>query len=135
VHGKSLKFTCTYFVPSPPRDVPGIKKLFPTLRPGADEEFSDQFVRAESILLAYGVGIKAVFSEETRGQVHTMLTEARQQGGTARIFGFDIGPSGKTLGRNVSFNDITWDKETGSLEIPPVNDGYPSLLGVLGRRI
>jgi hypothetical protein len=119
-------------------DVPGVKTMFPTLRTGAPAKLQSGLVKPSALLLAYGVGLNVTFSSDIRTEVDSLFHEASSTGGSARIFGWDISAGGSgssTSSRDTTFKDVKWDKDSGSLSIPPVDNGFPTLLGVLGSRL
>jgi hypothetical protein len=120
------------------RDIPGVKTLYPVLRKGAPEGLLTSLIRTESVLIAYGVGAKITFNSSVKEEVHNMLNEVTKVGGSAKVFGWDISAgagASKESSRNVTFDDVQWDRESGTLTIPSADNGYPTLLGVLGRRL
>ncbi|KAG6850302.1 hypothetical protein H0H93_015244 [Arthromyces matolae] len=119
-------------------DVPNVKALFPSLIPGAPNVLGDEVAKIESILVGYDVELKVEFGSSLRDDVDKIYEEVKATGGSMSIFGFSVS-AGKGSGLKdrveSKFEDVKWDKATGSMSLTPVaGQVYPTILGVVARR-
>ncbi|KAJ7034391.1 hypothetical protein C8F04DRAFT_1183210 [Mycena alexandri] len=120
-------------------DVPNVKNLFPNLVAGAPEVLTSKHAKPISVLVGYDIALTARFGTKIKKEVHEMYERARTGGGNLRIFGYHVsGSAGGSYSDKVktSFDDVKWDEASGTLTLTPVpNQVYPSVLGVLARRL
>lgn len=120
------------------RDIKNLAGVYPNLIPGAPANLIPSMVQVKSLLLAYGCGMSVQFSGETLKEAHTLISTSIKTGGSLSFFGWNIGLSASgsyEQTQSTTFDQVTWDATSGRFELPPVDNGYPVLLGVLGERL
>lgn len=75
------------------------------------------------------------FSGQAKDQIDNMYSNAKNTSGGVSIFGWTIGGSSSQSTRKTTFDSKDYTYENGAFTIPPQDDGYPVLLGVLGQRL
>jgi len=104
----------------------------------ADGDLKDPKAKVTTAVLAYGVGMQVNLSEEASNTINDYLEKARQTGGSASIFGFNIGLGGSADSVQTStttFDDVKNASSGNTITIPPSDDSYPTLLAVVGESI
>ncbi|KAJ4123177.1 hypothetical protein NW768_009705 [Fusarium equiseti] len=104
----------------------------------ADENLKKPMAHVTKAVLAYGVGMQVNLSEDAFSTINDYLEKAQETGGSASIFGFNIGlggsaDSGQTS--TVTFDDVKNASSGNTITIPPSDNSYPTLLAVVGESI
>ncbi|KAF5344963.1 hypothetical protein D9757_014580 [Collybiopsis confluens] len=119
-------------------DVPNIKTLFPNRLSGAPDVLSSRFAKIASVLVGYDVELKVKFASDMREEVDRIYEEVKNTGGRLTIFGFRVSAgagSGSTEHVVTKFDDVEWDKSSGSMSLTPTaGQVYPTILGVVAQK-
>ena len=89
-------------------------------------------------LLAYGVGMEVNMSANTSKTINDWISKASKSGGYATVFGYNIGLGGdaaSTQSSTSTWNEVTKASSSTTLKIPADDNGYPTLLAVLGTAL
>ncbi|KAJ7034386.1 hypothetical protein C8F04DRAFT_1101718 [Mycena alexandri] len=117
-------------------DVPNVKNIFPDLVPGAPAVLTSKHAKPMSVFVGYDIALTAKFGTKMRKEVHDMYNSAKNSGGRMRIFGFTVGGGSSSESVHTSFDDVKWDEASGTMTLTPApKQVYPSILGVLARRL
>ncbi|KAF5380287.1 hypothetical protein D9757_007975 [Collybiopsis confluens] len=120
-------------------DVPNIKTLFPNRLPGAPDVLSSKFAKISSVLVGYDVELKLDFASEMRDEVNSIYEEVESTGGNMSIFGFRVsagGGGGSTEHVVAKFEDVKWDKSSGSMSLTPTaGQVYPTILAAVALAV
>lgn len=93
---------------------------------------------ATQAVLAYGVGMEISLSSTTASKISDYMSEANKYGGSVSVFGFNIGLGGDVSSSNTSTTNFDQVKSASSgttINIPPTNNGYPTLLAIIGQKL
>ncbi|KAG6831806.1 hypothetical protein H0H92_007483 [Tricholoma furcatifolium] len=119
-------------------DIANIRALFPNRLPNAPDVLSSKYARVASVLVGYDVELKLEFGSSMREEVNKIYDEVKTTGGSLSIFGFRVsasGSGGSTDHVNTNFDDVKWNKETGSMSLTPTKGQvYPTILAAVAQR-
>ncbi|KAI9685687.1 MAG: hypothetical protein M1822_004247 [Bathelium mastoideum] len=104
----------------------------------ADPSLSKPAAYVTQAILAYGVGLTISTNSTTAGQIQNYLQQASQTGGSASIFGYNIGLGASIDVSNTSttgFDQVTSASSGSQVSIPPSDNAYPTLLAVIGEAL
>ncbi|OBS29442.1 hypothetical protein FPOA_03378 [Fusarium poae] len=104
----------------------------------ADPNLSKPMAFVNQVILAYGVGMEVKLSSSAASSIHNYMEKARSTGGSASIFGFNIGLGGaanSTQTSTTTFDQVKDASSSTGFTIPPSDNAYPTLLGVFGQSI
>lgn len=104
----------------------------------ADEDLKDPKAKVTSAILAYGVGMQVELSSSAYDTINNYLEQAQESGGSASIFGFNIGlgdSDNLNQTSTVTFDDVKNASSGTTITIPASNNSYPTLLAVVGESI
>lgn len=104
----------------------------------ADPNLSKPMAFINQAVLAYGVGMQVNLSSQASSMINNYLQKAQSTGGSASIFGFNIGLGGSASTSQTStttFEQVTEASSGTSLVIPPADNAYPTLLAAFGQAI
>jgi hypothetical protein len=104
----------------------------------ADQSLRDPSAYVTTAILAYGVGLSVKLNSTTSSQIHDYLSKASSSGGSASIFGYNIGLGGSAETSNtstVTFDDVKNASSGTTISIPPSDNAYPTLLAVVGTSL
>ncbi|CAG7565813.1 unnamed protein product [Fusarium equiseti] len=108
------------------------------LVPNADENLRKPKAYVTTAVLAYGVGMEVNLSSSASSTINNYLEKARSTGGSASIFGFNIGLGGSANSSQTStttFDQVKSASSGTSIKIPPSDNAYPTLLAAFGESI
>lgn len=103
----------------------------------ADQSLRNPSAYITTAFFAYGDGLSISLNSSASSQVHYYLQKAPSSGGSASIFGFNIGLGGSVETSNtstVTFDDIT-NVSSGTTINIPLDNAYPTLLAVIGTSL
>jgi hypothetical protein len=104
----------------------------------ADPNLSKPMAFVNQAVLSYGVGMQVNLSSSAARSIHNYLQKAQSTGGSACIFGFNIGLGGKASSSQTStttFDQVKNASSSTSIVIPPADNAYPTLLAAFGQAI
>lgn len=104
----------------------------------ADPSLSQPAAYVTQAVLAYGVGMQVNTNSTTASQIHNYLQKASSSGGSASIFGFNIGLGGSfgiSNSSTTTFDQVTSASSGSTITIPPSDNAYPTLLAVIGESL
>ena len=104
----------------------------------ADKSLRDPSAYVTTAFLAYGVGLSISLNSSAASQVHDYISKASSSGGSASIFGFNIGLGGSVETSNtstVTFDDVKNASSGTTINIPASDNAYPTLLAVVGTSL
>ncbi|CAI0650207.1 unnamed protein product [Colletotrichum noveboracense] len=104
----------------------------------ADPNLSKPMAFVDQAILAYGVGMEVKLSSSAASTINNYLEKARSSGGTASIFGFNIGlgdAADSTQTSTITFDQVQNASSSTGFTIPPSDNAYPTLLGVFSQAI
>ncbi|KXH34358.1 hypothetical protein CSIM01_00269 [Colletotrichum simmondsii] len=104
----------------------------------ADPNLSKPMAFVNQAILAYGVGMEVKLSSSAASTINNYMDKARSSGGSASIFGFNIGLGGaadSTQTSTTTFDQVKNASSSTGFTIPPSDNAYPTLLGVFGQAI
>ncbi|EWG44669.1 hypothetical protein FVEG_05674 [Fusarium verticillioides 7600] len=104
----------------------------------ADPNLSKPMAFVNQAILAYGVGMEVKLSSSSASTINNYMEKARSSGGSASIFGFNIGLGGaasSTQTSTTTFDQVKNASSSTGFTIPPSDNAYPTLLGVFGQAI
>ncbi|KAI8302262.1 hypothetical protein K4K59_000600 [Colletotrichum sp. SAR11_240] len=104
----------------------------------ADPNLSKPMAFVNQAILAYGVGMDVKLSSSAASTINNYMDKARSSGGSASIFGFNIGLGGaasSTQTSTTTFDQVKNASSSTGFTIPPSDNAYPTLLGVFGQAI
>jgi hypothetical protein len=104
----------------------------------ADPNLSKPMAFVNQAIFAYGVGMEVKLSSSAASAVHDYMEKARSTGGSASIFGFNIGLGGSadsTQSSTTTFDDVKNSSSSTGFTIPPSDNAFPTLLGAFGQAI
>ncbi|KAH7274921.1 hypothetical protein FSOLCH5_006306 [Fusarium solani] len=104
----------------------------------ADPNLSKPMAFINQAVLAYGVGMQVNLSSSASSMINNYLEKAQSTGGSASIFGFNIGLGGSASSSQTStttFEQVKRASSGTSLVIPPADNAYPTLLAAFGQAI
>ncbi|KAK7402435.1 hypothetical protein QQX98_011824 [Neonectria punicea] len=104
----------------------------------ADPNLSKPMAFVNQAVLAYGVGMQVNLSSSASSTINNYLQKAKSTGGSASIFGFNIGLGGSASSSQTStttFDQVKKASSGTSLVIPPADNAYPTLLAAFGQAI
>ncbi|KAF2464023.1 uncharacterized protein BDR25DRAFT_243743 [Lindgomyces ingoldianus] len=117
-------------------DVPGVRKLYPTLLQGEKDTAHDS-IKLNKICVGYQVSVTIKFAESLRNQVRSMYQSATSTSDSGlRILGFQFG-AGEYGNTSVyrDMKDLKYNENSNEFTLPPSPEGCPVLLGLLGRKL
>ncbi|KAJ0381887.1 hypothetical protein COL922a_013660, partial [Colletotrichum nupharicola] len=104
----------------------------------ADPNLSKPMAFVNQAILAYGVGMEVKLSSSAASTINNYLEKARSSGGSASMFGFNIGlgdAADSTQTSTITFDQVQNGSSSTGFTIPPSDNAYPTLLGVFGQAI
>ncbi|RSL82843.1 hypothetical protein CEP51_004899 [Fusarium floridanum] len=104
----------------------------------ADPNLSKPMAFINQVVMAYGVGMQVNLSSSAMKSINTYLQKAQSTGGSASIFGFNIGLGGSASSSQSSTTTFDQVKQASSgttLVIPPSDNGYPTMLAAWGQSL
>ncbi|KAI8269951.1 hypothetical protein K4K58_012854 [Colletotrichum sp. SAR11_239] len=104
----------------------------------ADPNLSKPMAFVNQAILAYGVGMEVKLSSSATSTINNYMDKAKSSGGSASIFGFNIGLGGaanSTQTSTTTFDQVKNASSGTGFTIPPSDNAYPTLLGVFGQAI
>lgn len=104
----------------------------------ADPNLNKPVAFVSQAILAYGVGMQVKLSSSAASSIRGYMEKASSTGGSASIFGFNIGLGGSkntTQTSTTTFDGIKNASSSTGFTIPPSNNAYPTLLAVFGQSL
>ncbi|KAJ6259542.1 hypothetical protein Dda_5179 [Drechslerella dactyloides] len=122
----------TFSVKTGQWDIPDIVNTYPKLRKDAPKE-ALTIIQPKLLAMSYSVGMEVKFSSKISHSFSEHFKNVKSGGASLSLFGFSIG--GKASSEKETTNkDASFDESTGTLTIPAPNNGYSSILAVVGEK-
>ncbi|KAJ4417802.1 hypothetical protein N0V82_005968 [Gnomoniopsis sp. IMI 355080] len=113
-------------------NVGDVKTIFPTLSANAPAPLNTPMELVSQVAMAYGVGMVITMSESSMSQLHDYLQTTSTNGGSASIFGWEIGGgAGSTSTSTTTFDKVLKTATSTTITIPAENTGYPVLVAAV----
>lgn len=118
------------------RDVPGFRSLFPNVRKSCPEELRKPIIKAEAVLIGYGIGVDIELGKDMFKKASNLLDHARESNSAATVMGMDVSlGSDGNKGESSNVPVVKLDSARTTLSIPSRHDAMPVILAVVGREV